>query len=1082
MNPTPTFHVYPDTPTDPQTGPLTVGHGLASDPPQTIPELFAPGTNTMFIRVVEVGSCTPPSGADPSVILQATDPNNPVPPGDETEVDVGSPTGATAIRNKPPGMGGLEVADATISAEGAKGVYLGVYLVKVDIISPGSTWKMRIKNNDSADHDYTWVVASTDAEASQPWLDLPPTLSFDVLTGQAVPLALRAANKGTGALTFSEAAGTPLGPGFVLTAVPAPIGPNACGDLQTTFTGPAAPGPSTATHTFVSNDPRALAGFSHNNQVTLSAKTAALEIMLLMDTSGSMAFKPDGTPAVSGTDARWAHARTAAKQFLDLLNMFGAGAGRIGVGMFPDITPATYPGTPAACPSSADFEAAADLTGPNVTAAKTALDKYTPVANAGATPMGHGIGRVIGTTAGSFGYFQGDAQSLQFNRRWMVLMSDGANNCNPPFPTDFYPPGAGPGESLADKHVSTITIGYGDPTVPTPFEVDWSTLMALAAAPPPGKFLSSGLPDNNGMSLLKSFRTAISAGLSLNPTADPGGVLSSGSPESRSQVGIGWFDRRVAFVVNWVTPNATRVEVELLSPNCELVTPSTPNTDPTVLYANEDRYAIYTLTENHLRNAADPGHPRYGTWTLIVRGTGLEGEDSELFEYEVIMDSRLKLDARFEDASYYAGDTIRIVGKLALDGQPVTGAAVAAELKVPGLWSHNVMAALPVTAAEMKQAAAHLPHDDVSSIGIKAFALASRGEVLDGFYDHPRIAMLDPDGVGAYEATYGSTSTPGIFTAAITATGQTSDGTPFRREARLQTHLDVRPEATFTLVDIAYAQIALEGAPVYQATVRAWPRDRYGNVYLVDPAIDRSVAVTAQAATLVGPLVGNLDGSYSQTLQYRPGALPRVGLEVAGHKVIAPQPVVPVEQLSYVNQLLDFDAGAEAEPGANQHAIPDAVLGDVTLKADTEYLSLGAYGSVVVGILGQSILARGPDDVTVFVRPDEELRPYTVEAQRTDPDGDWIVLGHSGGITQSFSLGAADLRAARAVRVVDRSGRTRGAGLAVSPSPGVSVRGVGVKKAGEAPGPAPGCLGLLIARILELIRDLLGGRMSRHAR
>src|SRR5204863_1070980 len=124
------------------------------------------------------------------------------------------------------------------------------------------------------------------------------------------------------------------------------------------------------------------------------------------------------------------------------------------------------------------------------TNAKTALDSHTPQQNGGATPMGFGIGHVMGTTATGFGYFQGDANSLTFDKRYMVLMSDGANNSGPPNPPDFYGTGA---TSFKGKKVKVITVGYGDPAV-TAFEVD-HVLLNTIATQSDGQFLDAGADD-----------------------------------------------------------------------------------------------------------------------------------------------------------------------------------------------------------------------------------------------------------------------------------------------------------------------------------------------------------------------------------------------------------------------------------------------------------------------------------------------------------------------------------------------------------------------------------------------------------
>lgn len=252
------FHVYPDPPVPPDLPVTPIAPGVTCRlTPITELSSGVPGAMTMFIRVVEIGgSCAPPGGADPTIILKA-----------DMGAEVPVPTLQTGpILNE----NGVEVADAIMNVEAGN---LNVYRVRVFISDSVTTWQLRITNNDIATHDYVWVVASTDAEASQPLPSLPPALSFDVLVKQSATLPLTAANNGTGVLSFSDTAGTSLGSGFVLTAVPAPIDPNKCGDFQVTFTGPASPGASTVTHSFPSNEQNPQAGGTHNSQVTFTATT-----------------------------------------------------------------------------------------------------------------------------------------------------------------------------------------------------------------------------------------------------------------------------------------------------------------------------------------------------------------------------------------------------------------------------------------------------------------------------------------------------------------------------------------------------------------------------------------------------------------------------------------------------------------------------------------------------------------------------------------------------------------------------------------------------------------------------------------
>ena len=153
-----------------------------------------------------------------------------------------------------------------------------------------------------------------------------------------------------------------------------------------------------------------------------------------------------------------------------------------------------------------------------------------------------------------------------------------------------------------------------------------------------------------------------------------------------------------------------------------------------------------------------------------------------------------------------------------------------------------------------------------------------------------------------------------------------------------------------------------------------------------------------------------------------------------------------------------FTPGAEARRGANQHTKPEIALGDVFRRTPDDFVSLGMGGVLIVTFGDQQIVPASDNDVTVFVRPDEDLRPYLVEAfvpaskptlPRPLPDslgGKWVLLGESNGTTESFSLRKARVKSAVAIRITDLSRRTRDLKRQPLTSPGVSVAGVAALK------------------------------------
>lgn len=1078
------FHVFPDPTLAPlpPAGPFAAAAaGAAGDtsPYQAVAELtglpVSAGTPSFFVRVAMQGA----AGVGPGVFLRVTNTNTAT--FGEGEITAANNGGNPAQIGDGANFG---VVNAVYTGPDAD----NVARVDVFIFLTGLTFEIRVRNHDAAPRQLTWVAATTEAESRQGWIDVIPvplpmgeTTDVNALTNQSpAPLVLvSVANRGTGPLAITDAAGTNLTGNFTLSAVSTPIAPNTAANQTVTYNPPAAIGTNNIAYLLNSDDPAASVG-GHNRLISLSATTRQLEVMLALDGSGSMAYMPNGSGTVPDPAlTRWGRLKSAVEQFLDVLGHLSAGQGRFGVAVFPNLN---LPGCPTPSPTAGDLFAANNVTAANIATAITALGTRTPVQACAATPIGSGIAHVMGANAGTFGYFQGSANAVNLNRRYMVLMSDGKHNSGPPNPPDFY--GAG-GQSFLGKKVKAITVAYGE-TTGTPFEVDHTLLAAISAASTtvPGEAgaltLDAGA-DDEGLGLKAAFKNILVTGLTLAPTLDPGGVLTSANSEVRPTATITPYDTRAVFSLNWSQPNPHRLNFTLITPLCEVITPEVARDHPHIQYANRATYAVYTFDNEYLRNADDPANPRYGVWTLIISGNfdvigGASAIQREPYSYDVLTDSRLKLFAAAERATYFAGDAIKLSAMPSLDLQGIRGASVTMELKAPGQSAHNFIALNPVSREEFARATKLADPVDSNAIGIKALALGLKKLTFDPAYRKIVLNATDPNNDGIYEATFGGNTAPGTYEFTVKAVGETADGIAFRREKHVTVIVGVRPHPDFTIFDVRYR--ALEGRELFAADVRVIPRDRFGNVVLVDPALEDTVRITAQGGELTGRLVGNLDGSYSQTVQFRRGVTPRVGLVVGSEPVVKPAPLAPVGELTFVDQVIAFEPGGEAEPGANQHTDPRAALGDVTGRKD-DFVALGAQGTLTVGIEGKVILAQGgenADDITVFVGPGS-LRSYRVDVLTGTFGDKWVTLGTSRGVTQSFSLAAKKVRSARAVRIADISGKTREDDMSVSHAPAARVSSLGVRRTGPAlqeGGQLEDCLDAIRRLICDVVQPKSG--------
>jgi hypothetical protein len=252
-----TFDIYPDG------QPLALPPAVRSDPLKLTPR-FDPQhiTTPWTIRLVSVGQPTP---SPPTFEISVG--NGPL-----TLIDQVNPTALKTADNPD-----TPVASVSFHAEPDSVACLQIFRREGQ---PAGTlaWALRLTNPDPAARVYRWVGADNDVESKQAFVTVDATTKLDVLAGKPKSGTVGVANGGTGSLTVTTPAGTDLGSGFTLTAVPTPIAPNARGEITVTYEPPTGlPRGATAiastSYTFATNDP--VAGLpSHTEaRATLTATT-----------------------------------------------------------------------------------------------------------------------------------------------------------------------------------------------------------------------------------------------------------------------------------------------------------------------------------------------------------------------------------------------------------------------------------------------------------------------------------------------------------------------------------------------------------------------------------------------------------------------------------------------------------------------------------------------------------------------------------------------------------------------------------------------------------------------------------------
>ncbi len=316
--------------------------------PQTSPHTLqqSPGPNAMYALTPSPVDPSPPAAGSTMTIRVGVFAPSMVPDGTITfQVQVGAGSAVTLdssshnVCNDALNTNIVGFVQPLVRDLGAQNVF--VITVQVDT---AVTWNLTITNTDTA-HSYPVVVvaADTDAGSQQPWIDIDTTFAFSKAlinesgTGTSSPV-LR--NYGTGSLSLTGTPFTMSGTNqaqFAPGTPPPSLFPVSDIGLPITLTTTGSIGPLSATLT-VNGDSNATTTAGHNKVLNLSANVGKLELAFLLDTSGSMAFQPDGTSTSTDTLMRWSYLTSAVSAALNILGAHYENKGNFYIGMYPDIT------------------------------------------------------------------------------------------------------------------------------------------------------------------------------------------------------------------------------------------------------------------------------------------------------------------------------------------------------------------------------------------------------------------------------------------------------------------------------------------------------------------------------------------------------------------------------------------------------------------------------------------------------------------------------------------------------------------------------------------------------------------------
>lgn len=571
-------------------------------------------------------------------------------------------------------------------------------------------------------------------------------------------------------------------------------------------------------------------------------------VVLLIDDSGSMRLGADGTSESDPDLRRIKFAKDSAKAFLDMLNLYGANSA--------DFSVAAFPANPYAGCTTNQVTGMTRVNATSRDTAKTAIEDNL-LAPGPSTPLLAGID------------FAADTFTTQWCRT-VVALTDGYHNC----PSLVSAGDAQVETLLAELNNNSnraFTIAFGEPG-----DTDNLLLQNIGDRTTPANYSGSQFYDatqadfdpatwSASGALNGTFKEILRDVLSLETAVDPLDVIESGQTKNY-EVNINEHDHKVSFYLSWRTNMQNRLTLTVYDSNHNPISVN----EPGVSLDTGATYLILTVDQKFLKQRGRIG---VEPWRIEVGTNDLAADETEPFQYSVIMDSDLKMRPGLERNIYYAGDTIVLSAQLFELGQPVPGlSSVEVMINAPDDGMGNWLSTNQVSDKELAQVPLKRGGEVMVPFQRKSIYLNDvRGLDWPG-RNNPGSLRLYDDGThgdvtsndGIYTNSFSNTGKEGIYSFYFKAQGPTSGGNAFNREQMVQKYLPVRvvPEA------VAINVVSLGIEDLKQFDVQVTPRDSLGN-YL-GPGRSGLIQLVSTGGSFTGNLRDNLDGSYSQTLNVPP--------------------------------------------------------------------------------------------------------------------------------------------------------------------------------------------------------------------
>lgn len=622
----------------------------------------------------------------------------------------------------------------------------------------------------------------------------------------------------------------------------------------------------------------------------INSNGVRLNAAILFDLSGSMLKDKKGEPSSGPAPAEEQKVRLARIAALEFSEMYKELLPEARLSLY------TYPDRDGVCPSSEEMISQNEI--------KDNLDDFKnhlnfsrghsklikPKDTSAKTPMADGIAKVYGKLSG-----------LGTDERTAVFhFGDGQHNC----------PSTGARKKPEDWYNWPTFQNAGIPFFTIPYGVtsdSWLTTFTQLANKTNGEIFPADI-DPSDIELQNQFKKALGKALDLETLQDPVEQINAGASVSH-KVCVTESIHQLMFSVHWTVRNDEAIEVKVETPDHQFITPYTASTSPDeVSYVSGENYVGYVIRGNYLR-----GGNGSGQWKLHIKGNM-----STPYAYQIYSMDRMKTEAGFN--LDYIGQVADLVFKIKDGTKLIREAKVNAVYNMPTESFNNYLASTPIdpklvfeapevigegpaTLAQRKFYAltyfAKKPFvgkrrtGELKLLAVNTEAIKQGQSMLPGTFPAHAEVTVGKDMV--FETIFKEAKYDGLYKVVIRVTGLTARGECFEREYSIARWADLRLSDKLIRNAVAWEDVRvgpyfdpeliknlkeLPSSGYLRKSIVFTPKDESGNFFGIGRASE--ITFNVWNAKAIGTIVDNIDGSYTQVIQYKKGTAPAVMVTVAG--------------------------------------------------------------------------------------------------------------------------------------------------------------------------------------------------------